>query len=142
MQLQRFLSLTLYLVPSRLLHLKNNQLKRHIKMGRNHDYFRLTGTSINREKYKSNFEHALKSHRNDAKSSSVSASVAAMTSSSSSSSSSTTTSMSEEGTPNSDPVIEEKKEEKPNSAQNHETEHPHGILSGLLGQRRASVEVE
>ena len=138
MQLQRFLSLTLYLVPSRLLHLKNNQLKRHIKMGRNHDYFRLTGTSINREKYKSNFEHALKSHRNDAKSSSVSASVAAMTSSSSSSS----TSMSEEGTPNSDPVIEEKKEEKPNSAQNHETEHPHGILSGLLGQRRASVEVE
>ena len=138
MQLQRFLSLTLYLVPSRLLHLKNNQLKRHIKMGRNHDYFRLTGTSINREKYKSDFEHALKSHRNDAKSSSVSASVAAMTSSSSSSS----TSMSEEGTPNSDPVIEEKKEEKPNSAQNHETEHPHGILSGLLGQRRASVEVE
>ena len=36
-----------------------------IKMGRNHDYFRLTGTTINREKYQVDFEKKLREAKGD-----------------------------------------------------------------------------
>ena len=45
--------------------LKHFFMVHQIKMGRNHDYFRLTGTTINREKYQVDFEKKLREAKGD-----------------------------------------------------------------------------